>query len=101
VVIARVNRFMPRETRIKKDRAYTSEEIFHLLQLANERTRAIILLLCSTGIRLGGLAGLQLCDVEERERTSIRLPSMEIQRVNILLTALLLQGESLSQLSHS
>jgi integrase len=65
--IARVKRFMPEETRIKKDRAYSTDEIFALLQLANERTRAIILLLCSTGMRLGGLAGLQLADFEDKD----------------------------------
>jgi integrase len=65
--IARVKRFMPEEARIKKDRAYSTNEIFVLLQLANERTRAIILLLCSTGMRLGGLAGLQSADLEDKD----------------------------------
>ena len=64
--ITRVKQFMPEEARINKDRAYSTEEIFNLLQLANERTRAIILLLCSTGMRLGGLAGLQLSDLGDR-----------------------------------
>lgn len=57
---------MPEEVRVKKDRAYLDTEIHDLLEMSNERTRAIILLLTSSGMRLGGLAGLQLCDLEER-----------------------------------
>jgi integrase len=64
--LQRVKQFMPEETRIKRDRAYTATEIHDLLQLSNERTSTIILLLCSTGMRLGGLAGLQLSDLEDK-----------------------------------
>jgi integrase len=37
------------------DRAYTREEIVQLLKFSDERTRALILLLASTGMRIGGI----------------------------------------------
>lgn len=39
-----------------EDRAYTREEIAQLLKFSDERTRALILLLASTGMRIGGVA---------------------------------------------
>ncbi|HEY7109899.1 MAG TPA: hypothetical protein VH415_10745 [Nitrososphaeraceae archaeon] len=61
----RINRFLPENTRTKKDRGYESEEIETILRLANERTLAIILLLSSTGMRLGALPLLKASDLEK------------------------------------
>ena len=43
-----------------KDRAYTTEEIQQLLVKADERTSVVILLLASTGIRIGAVPDLKL-----------------------------------------
>ncbi len=62
----RVKRFMPEQTRLRKDRPYKSEEIQQLTQLSTERISALILLLCSSGMRVGGAAGLKYSDLEDK-----------------------------------
>jgi integrase len=44
----------------QKDRAYATEEIHKLLEFCDERAKAIVLLLASTGIRIGAIPDLQL-----------------------------------------
>jgi site-specific recombinase XerD len=61
---SKISKFMPEQTRIKKDRAYTHEEIGKLLEIADERTRVIILLMASTGMRIGALPELRLRNLE-------------------------------------
>lgn len=64
--LKRVKRFMPEQVKLKKDRAYRTEEIHKILELTNERTRALILLLSSSGMRLGGVTGLKMSDLEDK-----------------------------------
>ena len=64
--ISRVNRFMPEPLKVIKDRGYQPEEILKILELASERTRALILLLASTGVRLGSISGLTMGDLEDK-----------------------------------
>ena len=66
--ISRVNRFMPKPLKVKKDRGYQPEEILKVLELANEKTRALILLLASTGVRLGSISDLTMEDLEDKAR---------------------------------
>jgi integrase len=54
----KIIRFMPERRRVKKDRAYTHEEIFKILEIADERMRAVILLLGSSGLRIGAIPNL-------------------------------------------
>ena len=63
----RVKRLMPEQVKLRKDRAYKREEISKVLELANERTRALVLLLSSSGMRLGGVVGLKMSDLEDRD----------------------------------
>ena len=49
---------MPEPKRARKDRAYTHEEIGKMLEIADERMRAVILLLASTGMRIGAIPSL-------------------------------------------
>ena len=46
----KINRFMPPKTRVKKNRGYEHEEIQKLLDIADERMRAVILILVSSGL---------------------------------------------------
>jgi len=62
----RVNRFMPEPLKVKKDRGYEPEEILKVLELANERTRALILLLASTGVRLGSISDLTIGELDDK-----------------------------------
>lgn len=64
--VAKIHRFMPEDVRVKKDRAYTVEEIRKILSIGDERTRVIVLLLASTGIRLGAIPLLKYSDLESK-----------------------------------
>lgn len=46
-----------------KDRAYTRDEIRRLIELAYPRDRAAILLMCSSGMRVGALPDLNICNL--------------------------------------
>lgn len=48
--IKKIGRFMPEQVRIRKDRAYTFEEISKMLEVSDLRMRAVILLLASSGV---------------------------------------------------
>ena len=57
----KIARFLGEEaTRKYKDRAYTTEEIKKLLDYADIRSKAIVLLLASTGMRIGVLSELKM-----------------------------------------
>ncbi len=56
----KVSNYLGENTKLFKDRAYITEEIQRLLTKADERMRVIILLLASTGMRIGAIPGLNL-----------------------------------------
>jgi integrase len=56
----KIGKFLPEERKIKKDRGYTHNEIHQLLDFVDERYRVIVLILSSTGIRIGSLPELRL-----------------------------------------
>ena len=56
----KIGMYLGEYVRAQKDRAYTTEEIHKLLDFCDERSKALILLLCSTGIRIGAITDLQL-----------------------------------------
>lgn len=60
---------MPEYKKVRKDRAYTHEEIHKLLQIADERMGVVILLLSSSGIRIGALCTLRLRYLENNKVT--------------------------------
>lgn len=61
----KVRKFMPPNVKVKKSREYKPEEIQKLLDIADERLRAVILTLASTGIRIGALVGLTVGNLEK------------------------------------
>jgi site-specific recombinase XerD len=61
----KINKFMPRDLKSARTYAYSHEQIHRLLDIADERMTAVILLLCSSGMRIGGLAGLNVGSLEE------------------------------------
>jgi integrase len=65
----KIGKFMPEYKRVKKDRAYTREEIHKMLQIADERMGVIILLLASSGMRLGAISPLKLRNLQDKEIT--------------------------------
>src|SRR3954453_10847126 len=56
----KVSNYLGENVKIFKDRAYTREEIQQLLAKADERTKVVILLLASTGMRIGAVPDLKL-----------------------------------------
>jgi integrase len=61
---SKISKFLPEQKRVRKDRAYNHNEISKLLEIADERMRVIILLLASTGIRIGSLPELRMRNLE-------------------------------------
>lgn len=65
----KISKFLPEQKRSGRDRAYTYEEISKLLEMSDERMKVIILLLTSSGIRLGALPLLKLHNLEDTKLT--------------------------------
>ena len=63
----KIHQYMPEFRKSKKDRAYRHDEISRLLDVADERLRAVILLLASTGMRVGAISSLRLRNLEKVE----------------------------------
>ena len=55
------------------DRLYTHAEILQILKACDVRSRMMILLLCSTGMRIGALRTLQIGDITEVSPLSLSL----------------------------
>jgi len=67
----KLNKFTGEFTKVKKDRAYTHEEISKLLQIADLRMKVCILLMCSSGLRLGGIPDLKINHLVESKEKNI------------------------------
>jgi integrase len=63
----RLGKFLGPQQRQVKDRPYTMEEISKMLNVSDERMKVIVLLLASTGMRVGGLAGLKISSLHKIE----------------------------------
>jgi len=63
----KINQYLPEFRKSKKDRGYAHAEIQRLLDIVDERNRTIILLLASTGMRIGAIPGLRLRNIEKVE----------------------------------
>lgn len=64
----KISRFIPpNESSREDDRAYTYEEIQQILLKCDERARVVILLMASTGMRVGALNTLQIKDLAKIE----------------------------------
>jgi integrase len=63
----KINQYLAEFRKSKKDRAYTHEEIHTLLDIADERMRAVVLLLSSAGMRVGAIPDLRLRNLDSVE----------------------------------
>lgn len=57
--------------KLKKDRAYSREEIKQALDIANHREKVMVLIPASSGVRRGGMLGLRKRNLESIERFNI------------------------------
>jgi len=68
----KISLYLGDKTKVVKDRAYTTEEILSLLKsCTDERMRAVILLLASTGVRIGSIPSLTLKHLHKLEEYSL------------------------------
>jgi integrase len=69
----KISKFMPENTKVKNDRAYTHEEIAKLLEIADERSRVIVLLLASSGMRVGAITSLKIRNLDADNHNKITI----------------------------
>lgn len=67
----KVNSYIGKGRKSKKDRPYTRSEIVKMLEKADQRARVAILLMCSSGIRVGAIPTLKLRNLEKIEKYNI------------------------------
>ncbi len=67
----KISKFMPPKTRVKKNRGYEHEEIQKLLNIADERLKAVILMLVSGGMRIGAIPTLHVRDLEKKKNENL------------------------------
>ena len=63
--VNKIVRYIPAKKRANRDRAYTHEEIHRLLETVDVRMRTVILLLASTGMRVGAIPLLRVRNLEK------------------------------------
>jgi integrase len=74
----KIGKYLGERVRSHKDRAYTTEEISRAINVCDERLKVIILLLASSGMRIGALPGLQIKHlIEHPEFKVYRLTAYE------------------------
>lgn len=67
----KVNSYIGKGRKSKKDRPYTRSEIVKMLEKVDQRARVAILLMCSSGIRVGAIPTLKLRNLEKIEKYNI------------------------------
>lgn len=74
----KIRRHYPRDDFIHDDRCYTREEIQSILSKCDERTRAMVLLMVSSGMRIGALRELQIGDLTKALVPNLNLSLFKI-----------------------
>ena len=69
----KISKFMPENRKVKNDRGYTHKEIAKLLEFADLRSRVIILLLASSGMRVGAISNLKIRHLDANNHNKITI----------------------------
>lgn len=72
----KIYRYLGEEERPIENRAYTTDEIKKMLEVSDERVRAILLFLISTGVRIRAIIELKLQDL-------VKVPEYDLYRVTV------------------
>lgn len=72
----KIYRYLGEEERPIENRGYNTEEIKKMLEVSDEKVRAILLLLASTGMRIRALVELTMQDLQE-------IPEFELYKVTV------------------
>ncbi len=86
----KIRRYFPSDESVKEDRPYTREEISKILSVCDLRSKALILLMVSSGIRVGATYTMQIGDLIEIRVVIIiytRLPFMLVLVISIIHSA--------------
>jgi integrase len=73
----RIRKYKGERIRVVKDRAYTHEEISMFLNLGDIRIRAVVLLMASSGIRVGSIPSLQLRHLQKMTDNIYKITTYE------------------------
>ena len=74
----KIKRYFPSDESVKDDRPYTVEEIQRILSVCDLRTKAMILLMASSGVRIGALRTMQIGDL-----TPVKLAKANLFKVQV------------------
>ena len=86
----KISKFLGESGRKNTDRGYTHEEIKKILDVADLRMKSIILLMASTGMRIGAIADLKLKHLKKLQKKRFtRLQFMRNQKKSIILFVVL------------
>ena len=69
---------LPSDDFTKDDRPYTTEEIGQVIQDCDVRSKVVVLLLCSSGMRIGALHSLQIGDL-----TSVTYQGLNLYKIQV------------------
>ena len=67
----KIRSFEPEREKVAEDRPYNHSEIKALIERASLRNKSIILLMCSSGMRVGAIPALRIRDFERIEKYNI------------------------------
>ena len=60
---SKIKRHLPYDESIRDDRPYSIEEIAKIIAICDQRNKAMVLLMRSSGIRIGAISGMQIGDL--------------------------------------
>jgi integrase len=74
----KIRRYYPSDESVNDDRPYSSKEVQGLLSVSDLRTKAMILLMASTGVRIGSLHSMRIGDLGKIEYQGSRLYKVQV-----------------------
>jgi integrase len=74
----KLRRYYPSDESTNDDRPYTRGEIARILSVCDLREKAMILLMASTGVRIGSLCSMQIGDLIPVELNQVNLYKVQV-----------------------
>ena len=74
----KIRRYYPSDESVYDDRPYSVGEIQQILSVSDLRTKAMILLMASTGVRIGSLQEMRICDLNPVQLKSLQLYKVQV-----------------------
>ena len=74
----KLRRYYPSDESTNDDRPYTREEIAKILSVCDLREKAMILLMASSGVRIGALCSMQISDLTEVDFQGSKLYKVQV-----------------------